>query len=194
MRYEKGRKGETRHRIMEVAGERFRGDGIAASGLAGIMGEAGMTNGAFYPHFRSKAELVRESLAAAMDAQSEQLGGIVTNEGLQAGIAAYLSAEHRDNPGTGCTLAALLPELARQPVETRNALADRFLATMRQMALALPPETEDPEGVALGMYATLIGALQLSRAVEGTPLSNRILAAGADAAGALAGLEPGACA
>jgi TetR/AcrR family transcriptional repressor of nem operon len=55
MRYEKGRKDDSRRRIMEVAGERFRCDGIAASGLAGIMNEVGMTNGAFYPHFRSKA-------------------------------------------------------------------------------------------------------------------------------------------
>lgn len=190
MRYEKGQKDASRRRIREVAGERFRCDGIAASGLAGIMKEVGMTNGAFYPHFRSKAELVRESLTAAMDAQSEQLRDIVTNGGLRAGIAAYLSGEHRDNPGTGCTLAALLPELSREPAETREALANRFLATVREMALTLPPETDDPEGVALGIYATLIGALQLARSVEGTPLSDRILAAGVDAAQVLAGPEP----
>ena len=47
MRYEKGRKDASRQRIMEVAAERFRSDGIAASGLAGIMSEAGLTNGAF---------------------------------------------------------------------------------------------------------------------------------------------------
>lgn len=191
MRYEKGQKDASRRRIMEVAGERFRCDGIAASGLAGIMSEVGMTNGAFYPHFRSKAELIRESLTGAMEAQSEQLREIVAKGGLQAGIAAYLSAEHRDNPGTGCTLAALLPELSREPAETREALASRFLATLREMALALPPETDDPEGVALGLYATLIGALQLARAVEGTPLSDRILAAGTNAALALVGPEPG---
>jgi TetR/AcrR family transcriptional repressor of nem operon len=45
--------------------------------------------------------------------------------------------------------------------------------------------TQDPEGVALGVYASLIGALQLARAVKGTALSDRILAAGADAARAL---------
>jgi TetR/AcrR family transcriptional regulator, transcriptional repressor for nem operon len=191
MRYEKGRKDETRRRIMQVAGERFRCDGIAASGLAGIMAEAGMTNGAFYPHFRSKAELVRESLAAAMDAQAEELGEIVAEGGLQAGIAAYLSKAHRDNPGTGCTLAALLPELARQPAETRSLFADRFLDMVQGLASALPPETEDPESVALGIYATLIGAMQLARAVEGTSLSGRMLAAGAGAAGTLAGLQPG---
>ena len=70
MRYEKGRKDTSRRRIMEVAAERFKGDGIAASGLAGIMSEAGLTNGAFYPHFHSKSELVRESVVAALEDQT----------------------------------------------------------------------------------------------------------------------------
>ena len=76
MRYEKGHKDASRRRIMEVAGERFRCDGIAASGLATIMSDAGLTNGAFYPHFKSKAELVRESVAAAMEDQVELMGSI----------------------------------------------------------------------------------------------------------------------
>ena len=49
MRYEKGRKDASRRKIMEVASERFRCDGIAATGLATIMSDAGMTNGVFTP-------------------------------------------------------------------------------------------------------------------------------------------------
>jgi AcrR family transcriptional regulator len=185
MRYEKGRKDTSRRRIMEVAAERFRCDGIAASGLAGIMSDAGLTNGAFYPHFPSKAALVRESLATALEDQSSQLQKVLAAADVETAIAAYLSAEHRDNPGKGCAAAALLPELAREPSETRRLYAERFLTMVRQMASALPPESEDPEGAALGVYATLIGALQLARAAQGTALSDRILAAGAAAARAL---------
>jgi AcrR family transcriptional regulator len=185
MRYEKGRKDTSRRRIMEVAAERFRSDGIAASGLAGIMSEAGLTNGAFYPHFRSKAELVRESVADALEVQSNRLQELLSAGGLETAIAAYLSPEHRDDPGNGCAAAALLPELARQPSETRRLHAERFLTMVRQMVPALALQTQDPEGVALGVYATLIGALQLARATQGTELSDRILAAGADAARAL---------
>ena len=186
MRYEKGRKDASRRRIMEVAAERFRSEGIAASGLAGIMSDAGLTNGAFYPHFQSKTELVRESLASALDDQSQRLQDAFAAGGLEAVLTAYLSAEHRDNPGSGCVSAALLPELARQPPETRSLLASRLLAMAQQMAASLPPQTQDPEGVALALYATLIGTLQLARATQGTALSDRILAAGAEAARALA--------
>jgi TetR/AcrR family transcriptional repressor of nem operon len=182
MRYEKGRKDASRSRIMEVATEQFRSDGIAATGLAGIMSEAGLTNGAFYPHFQSKAELVRECVAAALEDQSDQIRELLAAGGLETAIDAYLSATHRDNPGKGCASAALLPELARQPVEARQLYTERFLTLVRQVSAALPPQTKDPEGAALGVYATLIGALQLARAVEGTELSDRILAAGKHAA------------
>jgi len=182
MRYDKGHKDASRRRIMDVAAERFRSDGIAASGLAGIMSDAGLTNGAFYPHFKSKADLVRESLAAAMDTQSELLRQVISEGGLDAAIATYLSPEHRDRPESGCTLAALLPELARQPLQTRKVYMRRLLDALREMASALPAQEGDIEAAAMGIYATLIGTLQLARAVKGTPLSDRILAAGADAA------------
>jgi TetR/AcrR family transcriptional regulator, transcriptional repressor for nem operon len=185
MRYEKGRKDASRRRIIKVAGERFRGDGIAATGLASIMSEAGLTNGAFYPHFPSKAELVGESVAAALEDQTKQLQEILASGGLDLAISSYLSAEHRDNPAEGCTLAALLPELARQPSETRSLFADRLLDVSRQVSAALPPDTRDRETLAIVLQATLIGTLQLARAVQGTALSDRILAAGADAARAL---------
>lgn len=181
MRYEKGQKDATRARIMEIAAQRFRSDGIAACGLAAVMSDAGLTNGAFYPHFRSKAELVRESVAAALEDQSAQIGTLLAAGGVEMAIEAYLSPAHRDNPGKGCASAALLPELARQPPETRDTYADRFVTLVGQVAAALP-RAGDSEKAALGIFATLIGTLQLARAVGDPQLSDRILEAGKDAA------------
>jgi AcrR family transcriptional regulator len=186
MRYEKGHKEASRRKIMEVAGERFRCDGIAATGLAAIMSDAGMTNGAFYPHFQSKADLVRETVAATMDRQAAQMRELIADGGIEAVIARYLSPEHRDNPAIGCTLATLLPELARQPLEARALYADGFEEMVRDLAAALPAEVKDREAAALAIYSTLVGAVQLARTVQGTELSDRILAAGRDAARALA--------
>ena len=101
---------------------------------------------------------------------------------MEAVLALYLSAEHRDNPESGCALAALLPELARQPLEARRLYAARFLATIRRMERSLTPGTKDPEAAVLALYAMLIGALQLARAFKGTALSERILVAGTSAA------------
>jgi hypothetical protein len=129
--------------------------------------------------------LVRESVTAELDDQSNRLREGVATDGLEKFIANYLSARHRDRPGKGCAAAALLPELAREPLATRRACAESIAGAVREIAAALPSQTRDPGAVALGVYATLIGALQLARAVKGTPLSGRVLAAGVDAACAL---------
>lgn len=186
MRYEKGRKDATHTRIVEIAAERFRSDGIAATGLAGIMSEAGLTNGAFYPHFSSKAALVRECLSKALEDQSDQLQEIGAG-GLEAVIDAYLSAQHRDNPGKGCASAALLPELARAPADVRQLYAERLSDLVGDLSALLPPLAKGREQRTFGIFATLVGALQMARAVEGTEMSDRILEAGKQAARMLAG-------
>ena len=186
MRYEKGRKDATRKKILEVAAERFREDGIAATGLSSIMNDAGLTNGAFYPHFRSKAALIGESISAALDGQSDLIEALLEAGGPDLVIDSYLSAEHRDNPGKGCPNSALLPELGREPLETRKLYADHVLPLINQLAARLDPQIVDRQAVALSIFATLFGTLQLARAMSDPELSNRILAAGADAARILA--------
>jgi TetR/AcrR family transcriptional regulator, transcriptional repressor for nem operon len=186
MRYEKGRKDASRRHIMKVAAERFRCDGIAASGLASVMSDAGLTNGAFYAHFDSKADLVRETVAAALEDLSQQVDEAIAAGGLAAAVQTYLSPEHRDDPAHGCSFAALLPELARQPTEARQVYTERFLTLVNQLASALPAQTPDRENRAMAMLATLIGSLQLARILEGAELSTRMLTAGADAAQRLA--------
>ena len=171
---------------MEIAAEKFRTHGIAATGLAGIMSDAGLTNGAFYPHFKSKAALVGESVATALDEQSEQVGELLAAGGPNMIIDTYLSAEHRDTPGKGCASSALLPELGREAPETRQLYTEHVLPLVHQLAGQLDPEIADREGMAFSVFATLIGTLQLARAVGDADLSDRILAAGADAARILA--------
>lgn len=186
MRYEKGRKDTSRRKIIDVAIERFRTDGIAGSGLATIMKDAGLTNGAFYPHFPSKADLVRETLSDALSKQAVWLRAVLDEGGLDGVIDFYLSPEHRDNPGLGCTSAALLPELARQPEETRGVYAEQSRILVLLLAEALPADVEAREDVAYAFFATLIGTLQLARAVN-NEVSGRILQAGKNALRALAG-------
>jgi AcrR family transcriptional regulator len=171
---------------MDVAVERFRSDGIAGSGLATIMKDAGLTNGAFYPHFPSKADLVRETLSDALNKQAVWLREVLDEGGLDRVLDIYLSPEHRDNPGLGCASAALLPELARQPEETRGMYAEQSRVLVVLLAEALPADIDDKEGVASAIFAMLIGTLQLARAVD-TKASGRILEAGKTAIRVLAG-------
>src|SRR5690348_12765733 len=113
-RYDKEHKAATRQRILQTAGHRFKQDGIDGSGVATLMADAGLTNGAFYAHFTSKEDLVANVLADQLHAQAEELRALPPGRaGLEGFLREYLSPQHRDNLSDGCPSAALLDEIGR---------------------------------------------------------------------------------
>lgn len=187
MRYEKGHKDATHDHILEVAARRFRHDGIAASGLAGIMSEAGLTNGAFYAHFSSKSEMVEKTLERATDEQWEQFEQEMASGHLLDLIRSYLSGQHRDHPESGCPSAALLPEISRQDPTTRHVYTESVKRLLNAVEKQLPDMPKGPKAreIAIGTMGLLIGTLQIARAVDDPSLSEDILAAGTHVAGTL---------
>lgn len=187
MRYEKGRKETTHDHILEVATRRFRQDGIAASGLAGIMSEAGLTNGAFYAHFSSKSDMVEKCIERATDEQWLQFEKQITSGQLLEIIRTYLSEMHRDHPDSGCPSAALLPEISRQESGTRHAYTQsvKRLVNAVEKQLKNMPKGPNAREIAIGTMGLLIGTLQLARAVDDPSLSKDILAAGTHVASSL---------
>jgi TetR/AcrR family transcriptional regulator, transcriptional repressor for nem operon len=187
MRYEKGHKGTTHDHILEVAARRLRQDGIAASGLAGIMSEAGLTNGAFYAHFSSKNEMVEKSLERATDEQWEQFEKEIASGRLLNIVHAYLSEHHRDHPESGCPSAALLPEISRQEPDTRHVYTESMKRLLGAVEKQLPDIPKGPRAreIAIGTVGLLIGTLQLARAVDDPSFSKDILAAGTHVASTL---------
>jgi AcrR family transcriptional regulator len=189
MRYEKGHKETTRRHILEVASAQFRENGVAAVGLAGIMAEAGLTNGAFYTHFESKEDLVRTVLLDALTRREEKHRANVRNgHGLEPAIRDYLSARHRDSAGSGCPTAALVAEIARHPMQTRDTFTGKVSDIIALMAAQMREGTpEQRRRNAIAIHATMVGALQLARAVNDRKLSDEILENAIDAALTLAG-------
>src|SRR5437870_10106638 len=107
-RYGKEHKQATKRRIVEAAGRRLKRDGIDGSGVARLMADAGLTNGAFYAHFESKEDLVANALVEQLREQRESFSAQPPDRtGLEQIVRAYLSVEHRDNPQCGCVSAAL---------------------------------------------------------------------------------------
>lgn len=188
MRYDKGHKDETRRHILDVASAQFRERGIAAVGLAGIMSEAGLTNGAFYTHFASKEDLVREVLTDALTRRQERhKANLESGVPLETVIRDYLSTRHRDRAGTGCPTAALVAEIARHPKATRDAFTSKVSDIIALMAEQIRQGTaEERRRKAITIYSTMVGALQLARAVNDKQLSDEILQNAVDAAVAIA--------
>ncbi|KMO36075.1 TetR/AcrR family transcriptional regulator, partial [Methylobacterium aquaticum] len=125
---------ENRRRILEAAGRLFREKGFAAVTVAEVMQAAGLTHGGFYGHFDSKEDLAAQALAQTLTPAPRKPGA---PPDLARFVAAYLSAAHRDGPGTGCALAALGGEAARQPAPVRRAFTEGLEARLARMQEAM---------------------------------------------------------
>jgi TetR/AcrR family transcriptional repressor of nem operon len=182
MRYSKDHKQATRQRILEAAGRRFKEDGIDGAGVAAVMSDAGLTNGAFYAHFESKEDLVANVLADQLRVQRESFDARPPDRaGLEAFIRAYLSPWHRDQCADGCPSAALLDEIVRRPTATRQVFTDELLDTADDIAARLERTDADAARTdALAIFGFMIGTLQLARALTDRGLSDQLLARGVE--------------
>src|SRR3954462_6818797 len=112
MRYAKDHKQATRRRILDAAGPPLKEDGVDGAGVAAVMSDAGLTNGAFYAHFSSKEDRLAKVFADQLGSPGAAFAAQPSDRaGLETFIRAYLSPEHRDDCGEGCPSAALLDEI-----------------------------------------------------------------------------------
>ena len=190
-RYDTEHKAQTRRRIIETAGRRVKQDGIDGSGVAALMADAGLTNGAFYAHFESKDDLVANVVDDQLATQRAVLASLPEGrEALGAFVREYLSPQHRDDPGHGCPNAALLEEIGRCGDGVRDSYTRGMQSIVEVIATHLSPE--DPfvaRSVALGLFTILVATMQLARAVSDRELSDDILESGISNAQLLLGYE-----
>src|SRR4029450_10014140 len=103
----------------------FRERGVDGVSVAEIMQAAGLTHGGFYGHFDSKAALAKGALGQKRSAPWRKRADA---GGTRDYADAYLSTQHRDDPGNGCPVAGLSSEAARAAPEVRATLT----ATVRR--------------------------------------------------------------
>jgi TetR/AcrR family transcriptional repressor of nem operon len=180
MRKSKAETAKTRQRIVESASAQFLSHGITEAGLARLMRAAGLTHGGFYRHFASKDQLVAEACSQAVRSLSSglksQIDGKPPDQALPLLLAKYVSRSHRDQPASGCVLAALGSELARADTATREAATEGFLRLSHLIAAQLKNmPTKKAELQSMAIAAAMIGAITVARIVPDSRISNSIL-------------------
>lgn len=188
MRYVEDHRRQTHERIVEHASYGLRQNGAEGLSVVELMKLAGLTHGGFYNHFDSRAALVGEAIAFAMDQMVERwkrlVNGKVDGDRIDALIADYLSPRHRENPRQGCALPALAADVARSSPGERRALASKLENMIDVFVELLPDEApQQARQIATGAIATMVGSIVLSRAVGAGKLSDSILDAGRMTAG-----------
>jgi len=185
MRVSKEKAAENRQDILTAAARLFREQGISATGVDAIPTEARLTYGAVYSQFGSKEAIATEAIRLAMQGSRHLWQRLVERNGTKkvfpAIVAAYLSREHCDAPGQGCVVAALGSEIARQPPSVREAFTKELKDALAFLAELMPEDTPSRQYEdAIAVFAGMVGALILARAVNDETLSKRILHATAE--------------
>ena len=174
MRITKEKKQENHERIVAIASELFRERGFDGVGVADLMEHAGLTHGGFYNHFRSKEALIAKATTKGLGETLERYAGYDAI----AAIELYISREHRDARGQGCTAAALSCEAARQPDETKAVFASGIENLLRAFegSIARNHAGADARAQTISVFAQAVGAIVLSRACpDNSPLADEIL-------------------
>jgi TetR/AcrR family transcriptional regulator, transcriptional repressor for nem operon len=171
------RKEDTHDRIVDSAARAIRRSGYGGTGVADIMKDAGLTHGGFYAHFASREAMLAEAAdragAEGLAVMMRVANAAPPQQALKALVQAYLSAEHVENTETGCAVAALCSETSRQAPEVRR-VATRRIKEMIDLVARQSPDWGHPGAHerSLVTVATMVGAVQLARAVDDPRLSD----------------------
>ena len=167
-----------RAHVVEVAGTEFRRHGFDGIGVADLMKAAGLTHGGFYGNFASKDALAAEAVTGVFAETTERLRQYASaaSDPFAATVRYYLSPEHRDAIEAGCAIAALSQDAARGSPELRAAF-EAGIATYLDLIVEIAGVSRPR---AMAIYATMVGALTLSRTVTDPTLADEILTTAAD--------------
>ena len=180
MAHRAGQKEESKAKILKSAGRGFRSRGFGGSGVDGLAKDAEVTSGAFYAHFKSKADAFREAVVAGLadlklgvSQAREQLG----SNWRAAFIDFYLGERRTCDLAESCALQSLSTEVARASEDTRTAYETELLAIIETVAAGLDGQADARRDEAIALLALLVGGVTLARAVNDTAISQDIAAA-----------------
>jgi TetR/AcrR family transcriptional repressor of nem operon len=169
----------TRERVLDEAAKSFREHGFGGISVADLMKSVGLTHGGFYGHFKSKEDLMAKACQRSVSSMLEDWGRLAegaTAKPLDAITTYYLSAEHRDQPGTGCLMAALGSDVSRQSAPVRRAVTESLHSVLGFLMRLVPGKSAPAKREkTIVLFASLVGALVAARAVNDRQLSEEIL-------------------
>ncbi len=169
MKVSRDQMAQNRSRILTEAGRLFREKGFDAVSVAEVMKAAGLTHGGFYGHFRSKDDLVAQTIAHA-------IGTEAAPDDIKVWIDTYLSLPHRDHPDLGCPMAALAGLMRQQSPEARASMAQVLAAQVATLTDAMPgADPAERRRAAIGSWSAMVGALILARSIDDPALSEELL-------------------
>lgn len=177
MRYSAEHKKRTRDKILEAAARLFRAEGYDGQGVDGLAKAAGVTNGAFYGHFGSKAEAFEMVVGDGLDDLRKGVERYRDENGadwITAFADFYFSEKKVQSVGDVCALPAFAHDVIRASDETRKTFETKLLSVLNAASTGLPPGPIPADDRAWIMLSLFVGGVTLARAVPDRTVSDHI--------------------
>src|SRR5277367_5257378 len=136
-------KRQTHQRVLEGATRGFLKSGYAGIGVDGLAEEAGVTSGAFYKHFPSKSQALKEAVVFGMQRLKE---GVLQHQAEYGNnwwprfVHFYLNEHRLCDLSESCILPALTEEVVRSKLPARRA----YEKGLQEVAIEISTGPESP--------------------------------------------------
>lgn len=169
MNLKEKQKAESRIKILKAASALFKEKGYQATGVDELMKKADLTAGAFYAHFKSKKQLLDETIKFSLQSNRKLLlsgtEGLEGEDFIQAVLSKYVSSLHRDRPEIGCVLPAFGSEIPRNSKQGQQMISNYLEEWVEMILPHLEGDPKAKRAEAVRLFAQAIGGILLSRAV-----------------------------
>ncbi len=174
-----GKKEESRAKILASAGRGFRANGFGGLGVDGIAKAAGVTSGAFYAHFASKAEAFRDSVRTGMRDLADGIAAMRDAGGDWAArfVDFYASDRLDCDLAEACALQSLTNDVARAEPATRADYTTELKEVVALLAQGTGAASIPDRARAIALLALLSGGVSMARAVDDADLRAEIASA-----------------
>lgn len=182
----KANEGDARARLVEAAGRGFRSGGFGGTGVDALAKGAGLTSGAFYAHFDSKAEAFRLVVSDGLKTLRNGIASFQESHGRHwrdPFVDFYLGERMQLGIDEACGLPSFSSDVARADDATR-AVYEAELKSLVEVVTSGFRGAHASER-AWAFLAVLSGAAAMARAVKDDRVRHDILNAAGVAAKAI---------
>jgi TetR/AcrR family transcriptional repressor of nem operon len=165
MRMSQAEKDKSHARIVASASRLLRERGVGGASVSDVMKEAGLTHGGFYKHFANKDALAESALDSAFATFTATLDGD-PSDAAAAFRVLYLSDGHVRNPGRGCPVPALGPDIGRGSKKLKAAFGRGVDRIVNALAESLHGSADARRAAAFQQFSMLVGAVVIARASD----------------------------
>lgn len=162
-------KSRSRENILSAAALLFTHRGFDEVSIDDVMQQAGLTRGAFYAHFKSKADIYKHAVFFGAKKAEEHIGRLGITNALDF-AKNYLQVGSGENSLQYCTLAFLITDINQRDKHVK-ATYTAVLKGYQRVLTSLGVSRD----VAVQISVLLIGGLAMSRAVVDEQMKGEIL-------------------